>query len=259
MRSRAPASISTTAPAAAPTSAPSRPGSRVGGQAGARAGGVLALGCLALACVLVPLWGSVERARVSEAVAQAPVAPPSPAPADVARAMRAMKLVTVEIDTTVSVRRGDTSWRGDVAASVEVPVRLAYGTDLSGLAGDAVGVSVFDGLVVRIPPPQRVATEVFPERERTEVETGWLRMRSRAGEYYLGLARRDAAQAAREMTLRPEDQARVERVTVEQVTALVKSIVGGAVPVKVVVDRGGTLAAGEGNARGTAAPATEDR
>src|SRR6266576_1728405 len=49
--------------------------------------------------------------------------PPRPL-AEVTQAVRAMKLITVEIDTKVKVERGDSSWRGDVQASVEAPVRL---------------------------------------------------------------------------------------------------------------------------------------
>jgi hypothetical protein len=157
--------------------------------------------------------------------------------AEVASALRAAKLVTVEIDASVRVERGDTSWRGDVSAAVTVPVRLHYGTDLSRLAGEGTAYSpALGAYVVRIPRPERIATEVFSERERAEVEAGGLRLRSRAGEYYLGLARRDAAPAARELVLRPEDAAHVERVTREQVEALVKRLAGPDARVRVIFE-----------------------
>jgi hypothetical protein len=147
--------------------------------------------------------------------------------ADVTQAVRAMKLVTVEIDTKVKVERGETSWRGDVAATVEVPVRISYGTDLSGLDASRVGFSELgQAYVVRIPKPTRVATEVFSEKEALLVKVGWLRLRSRAGEYYLGLARRDSSSVAREVELLPHDAEKVERITLEQVRDLVSKIVG---------------------------------
>lgn len=198
---------------------------------------ILALSCAGVGIGLGVLSGAWERAGVRAALAESP-APEEPLRPDaVAAAVRAMKLVTVEIDTTVALRRGDTSWRGDVVADLTVPVRLSYGTDLSSVRGESVGYSALDGLVVRIPPPTRLATEVFPEREAATVETGWLRLRSRAGEYYLGIARRDAARAARELELLPDDRAQIERVTREQVEALLRALTGGRVPVRVVIER----------------------
>ena len=111
----------------------------------------------------------------------------------IATAARALKLVTVELDTTVLSRSSDSSWRGGVSASVQAPAKLAYGTDLSHLEPDDIA---FDQLLrsclVRVPPPRRIATEVFAERERTEVRVGWARFRSLSGEYHLGLARRSS-------------------------------------------------------------------
>src|SRR4051794_34935673 len=63
---------------------------------------------------------------------------PSRPLAEITQAVRALKLVTVEIDTKVKIERGDSSWRGDVEATLEVPVRLSYGTDLSKMEVDSV-------------------------------------------------------------------------------------------------------------------------
>jgi hypothetical protein len=157
--------------------------------------------------------------------------------ADVAGAVRAMKLVTVHIDTTVAVTKVDTSWRGDVEATVRAPARLLYGTDLSRLGDDAVRVGPLGtSYIVRIPRPQRIATEVFAERDRPDVRTGWLRLRSRAGEYYLGLARRSLHEQARELVLAPEDARMVEEATREQVRDLVRAIVGREASVVVVYE-----------------------
>lgn len=170
-----------------------------------------------------------QSALVSEAAAAARVnalRPPRPV-ADVARAVAAMKLVTVEIDTTVRIVRGDESWRGDVLASIEVPVRLSYGTDLSAMDVTSLAFSPLSGAYyVSVPRPTRIATQVYGEKSPPSVSTGWARLRSRAGEYYLSQARKDAAKTADGLTLRPEDAARVESTTKAQVEQLIRSIVG---------------------------------
>lgn len=168
----------------------------------------------------------------------------------VARAMKALKLVTVELDTFIEVKRGQESWRGDVVASIVVPVRLSYGTDLSGLDATRVSISALPGAggaagacLVRVPRPTRVATEVFGEQEKADVQAGWMRLRSRAGEYYLGIARKDAAEAARALVLKPADREMVEQTTKEQVAALARAILGDDYGVVVVFDEpaGGAL------------------
>lgn len=164
--------------------------------------------------------------------------------AEVASALRSLKLITVEIDTSVTVEKSDFSWRGDVSAKVTVPVRISFGTDLSAMSVTNIahttlftgGLPGSSGYVVRVPRPTRIATEIFSEQEKAEVQAGGLRLRSRAGEYYLGLARRDAAPAARELVLLPQDAARVEEVTREQVATLVRTVTGDATPVRVIFE-----------------------
>jgi hypothetical protein len=120
---------------------------------------------------------------------------------------------------------------------VQATARLAYGTDLSKLEPDDV---TFDQLlrscVVRVPPPRRIATEVFAERERAEVKVGWARFRALSGEYHLGLARRDLHQEARELALSARDAAIVREETRRQVAKLVRTLVSGAVFVRVTFD-----------------------
>jgi hypothetical protein len=198
---------------------------------------------LAVALGLGAYLHQLETGLVSQARAQAMLDannPPRPV-ADVTRAVRAMKLVTVEIDTKVKVERSNTSWRGDVSASIEVPVRLSYGTDLSKMDVDSIKWTELLGrkgsYIVRIPRPTRIATEVFSEREAPLVQTGWLRLRSRAGEYILSQARKDASDEARELVLLPEDAAKVEQVTKEQVGKLMKAVVGEDAEVEVVFSK----------------------
>jgi hypothetical protein len=188
------------------------------------AGLLLAAGALFAA---LSLWMRAQQAAAVDHAARAPDVRPL---AEVATALRAMKLVTVEIDA---------SWRGDVAARVTVPVRLSYGTDLSAITAEGVAFSPVGGAyVVRVPPPQRIATEVFGEKEKIEVEAGGLRLRSRAGEYYLGLARQGTSEAARELVLLEDDARRVREVTRQQVERLIRSIVGDRALVRVLFSEG---------------------
>lgn len=151
----------------------------------------------------------------------------APDVATVTRAVRDLKLVTVTIDTTVKVTRRDDNWRGGAEATVEAPVRLHYGTDLSKLDVRHIVVNPLTGIcIIRVPPPERIATEVFTEKERNDVLIGWGRFRSRAGEYQLGLARTQLNEQARQMTLSPTDQLKVVESTREQVQVLVERVLG---------------------------------
>ncbi len=162
-----------------------------------------------------------------------PTGEPRPA-AEVISQVRALKLVTVEVDSRVATTATDLSWRGDVAARVEAPVKLLYGVDLSDLTLEHVAVSPLSGgLVLRVPPPQRIATEVFGERETSDLSLGWLRFRATSGEFYLGQARQGLHRRARELSLPPEQAARVVELTREQLTTLIKKIVGD-VPVTIL-------------------------
>jgi hypothetical protein len=148
--------------------------------------------------------------------------------ADLTAALRAMKLVSVELRTRVSSKAEHTSWRGDVVATVDVPARLYYGTDLYGAEVSLDrSISGRPGYTLRLPPPRRIAAELeLGPGERAQVELGWLRTRSRAGEYYLGEARRGLSAALRRLRLTPEDEAFVRRETRHRVAELVRTIAG---------------------------------
>lgn len=159
--------------------------------------------------------------------------------AEVAEAVRQMKLVTVEINSRVTATIANESWRGDVSARVAAPVRLLYGADLSRLEETSIAYSpVTRSYALRVPAPQRIATEVCATDEEIDVQVGWLRLRSRAGEYYLGLARRSLYERARELVLSPEDAAMVREATKRQIEAMVRRIVGRDAGVVVHFDDG---------------------
>ncbi len=188
---------------------------------------LLAVAVLVGGAVSVRMW-AMERAALDEVVTLIPEQ--GVVVTDTARvlgSMRKLKLVTVELATHVNAESVDESWRGDVHAKVDAPVKLHFGTDLSGLKAESLRASTLgNSWVVTVPAPERVATEVFGERETTDVSVGWMRSRSMSGEKHLGLARRDLYESARRLRLSEEDTQRVRAETREQVAALMRSIVG---------------------------------
>jgi hypothetical protein len=187
---------------------------------------LLAAGVVAGA-VSVRMW-ALQRAALDEIAAQPePKASRADDTALVLGSIRRLRLVTIELATHVNAESGDASWRGDVKARIDAPVKLHFGTDLSMLKADSLRASALgNSWVVTVPPPERIATEVFGEREQTDVRVGWLRSRSMSGEKHLGLARRDLYAAARRLHLSDEDSLRVRAETRDQVSRLIRSIVG---------------------------------
>lgn len=152
----------------------------------------------------------------------------------VARLLRELRLITVEITAPVESESEDRSWRGDARAVVTAPVRVYYGVDLSGLSEAGVLRDPLDGsLVVRVPEPRRLAAEVFTADGESHVRVSGTRLRDVAGEYHLGLARVRLQERARALVLSPEQKATVERLTREQVATLVRAIAGPEAPVRV--------------------------
>lgn len=193
----------------------------------------------ATACAIFALLAlqqrAMERAVASRAsLTELDTKPAATSIAHVAQAVRSLKLVTVEINTSVSTDVRDQSWRGDAAASVSAPVRLLYGVDLDQLDASAVSLAPLGKLcTIRIPKPQRIATEVYSEDESIDVQVGWMRFRTRSGEYVLGLARRNLAEQARAMVLSPDDADKVADATRSQVAKAVRALIGDDVRVDV--------------------------
>lgn len=160
--------------------------------------------------------------------------------AEVAASIASLKLVTVEVYTSATSLSADPSWRGEAYAEVTAPVRLLYGCDLSNLSADRLAYSpTTSTYIIRIPPPERIASEVFGMDESAQVRVGWGRLRSRAGEYQLGLARKGLREAAERVMLSPEDAEYVRRTTLDQVRSLARKIVGPAPKIVVRFDEVG--------------------
>lgn len=186
----------------------------------------------------IMLW-FVQQNSLREAAALNPTvaAPELPPPARVLATLRQMKLVTAKLNTVVATASTDQSWRGDVRAVVTAPAALLYGVDLAKLEPTSVRFGPLSGTyVVQLPPPERIATEVFPTQEQADVDVGWLRTRRGAGEYHLGLARRQLADDARALRLSPADEQQVRAITREQVTAALRRLLGPLASVRVAFE-----------------------
>lgn len=170
------------------------------------------------------MW-QAERAALQRLVHE-PADAPSRVVAQVQRSLRSMELVTIVIETKVTSSSTDDSWRGDVAANVTTPVRLLYGTDLSQAKVSTLELGpISGGYLVHVPTPARIGSELRTELETADVSVGWLRLRSRAGEYQLGLARRGLSEAVMRLVLSQEDAAQVREETRRRVAEVVKMIV----------------------------------
>ena len=141
--------------------------------------------------------------------------------------VKAMRLITSEVRTSVTSTSGDVSMMGDVTATVTAPVRLLYGCDLSTLESAALTFSpIHDVYLLRVNPPARLAAEVQTPFEQAEVKTGWMRNRATEGEYHLGLARRDLMLRAQELTPDADQRLTLREDARTQIVALVRKIVG---------------------------------
>jgi hypothetical protein len=160
--------------------------------------------------------------------------------ASVLETTRALKLVTVTVESQVTAKVSDERWRGKASASVRTPVKYVYGVDLSSLEHESIRMGSILGLYeITIPRPTRIAIEVDGSRPVEEVvEVSGTRMRSVAGEFYLGLARKAIYEQARRSTLPKEEIERVEQMTREQVEELVRRFVGPSGQVRVTYRTG---------------------
>jgi hypothetical protein len=198
-------------------------------------------GGLALVCasLLLGLGAMLYAARAEHRFAQQALALRTISPDAVARAARVLKLVTVEVTDVVRLQATDPStFRPNVEASVSLPVRLAYGVDLSAMDASWVRVQLppesvrglrLSGVqtskpivVVRVPRPKRLAAEPLLLQEQADVTRSFLRFGEDA---FLDKLRVSAAQAATQLELGPKEQARVDELTKAQVQLLIRAIV----------------------------------
>lgn len=171
-------------------------------------------------------------------------APPPPryaqaAGVEIAELVRALQLVTVEVNGTATAELHDEMWRGSATARVSAPVRYLYGVDLGGLDCDNVRVGAsLGGIVLRVPAPRRLAVEVDMTAPVEMVDVRGLRLRSRVGEYLLGQARLAVHREARSNELSPALEDELLEQTRSRIAELVSTLVGAgrSVEVRFVTD-----------------------
>src|SRR5688572_11713975 len=79
---------------------------------------------------------------------------PAPPTAQVLRATRELKLITVSIESTVSTTKTDESWRGTAKATVQAPVKYHFGVDLSKIDDRNLSYNPLTQIqTLTIPPP----------------------------------------------------------------------------------------------------------
>ena len=196
----------------------------------------IAIACVALSLLAI-IGAVVYTSRKEAQLAQQALALRAINPEAVARAARVLKLVTAEITDTIRLDATDpSSFRPDVKASVELPVRISYGSDLSKLDASWVRVRQPEGVspklsgvmgqkpivIVNIPRPKRIAIEPLLHAERADVTRSFLRFGEDA---FLLELRTKASQAAMQLELGPKEQARIEEMTKAQFQLLMRAIV----------------------------------
>lgn len=157
--------------------------------------------------------------------------------ANVVRHLRTCELVTSRIETIVRAQNNNDNWFGSVVATVEAPARLSYGVDLSKLESSRVVFSPIGAVggvySLKVPPPKRIATEVFTGQEKTDVALAGLRFRSIAGEEQLGIARARLHEQALRMRITGAESERIRESARAEIAGLVKRIVGEGASVRV--------------------------
>lgn len=165
-------------------------------------------------------------------------------PAAVAASARTMKLITVQVTTKVRVEKNvDSFLFGEGKTAVETPVVVNFGSDLSKLKSEGVevmGAGEGARVRVRIPRPTCVGVSVIADASTTSVEKSWRRMGWWSGDSQMKDAKLEAFNQANRLrmqpvqnSLTPADREKIETMTREQMTTLIKVIVGEGIDVEV--------------------------
>jgi hypothetical protein len=151
--------------------------------------------------------------------------PPPTAP--VLSATRELKLLTVSIQSTITTKKTDESWRGTASATIQAPVKYHFGVDLSQIDDRNLSYNpLTQTQTLSIPPPMLVAIEVdgsHPIAEKIDV-TG-LRFKKLSGAEQLNLAQKSLYEAARKQTLAKKDLDQIRLATRTQIESSLARIV----------------------------------
>lgn len=228
-----------TTPPATPAAAADTDAASSGARADQR-GRASVLPAIVLAGFVFVGLGLMMWAQQQQRLHEAPIEPPLDEQgrlrplADVREAVRAMELVTMRVRGMVTKTVRDKRWRGTAEATIEAPVTYLYGVDLSRLGEQDVCFEPFSRTwLIRIPEPRRLAVVVNPAAGEDHVRVTGTRLRSRAGEYMLSLARRDLYEEACRTVLPADEIAEIRDESRRRVEELAETVCGDDVRVAV--------------------------
>lgn len=145
----------------------------------------------------------------------------------IAELVRTLTLVTVEVRGTATSEMQHRNWRGESAASVTAAVRYLYGVDLSGIDENDIELTAQPAtIVLHLPRPGRISTEVDTTTFQESVKVSGIRLRSRVGEHLLGQARQAVHMVAAKAELSPDQARRMTSESQEAIRELVQKLVG---------------------------------
>ena len=114
-----------------------------------------------------------------------------------------------------------------------------YGVDLSKIESTDDCLDPFKHTyLIRIPESKRLAVEVNPSKAAEQVSVTGTRLRTRAGEYLLGLARRDLYEEACRAVLSPDELREIREESRRRVEELVTAVCGSNTSIAVAFQDG---------------------
>jgi hypothetical protein len=166
-------------------------------------------------------------------------APPATVPAarpgvlQVTDAVRSLKLITWQFDTTISAESVSDKWYGNAIASVRAPVRYQYGVNLEHLRREDIFLDA-GGYTFIVPPPERVSVEVNLAALNQTLQVSGARWKSQ-NQDQIDEARKRLAQVAQETQLSPEDVTRLREVSRQQIERMLQNVTGADASARVSV------------------------
>ena len=160
---------------------------------------------------------------------------PPPPTAQVLRATRELKLLTVTIESTVSTTKTDDSWRGTASATVAAPVKYHFGVDLSKIDDHNLFYNPLTQIqTLTIPPPALLAIEIDGSHPITErIDVSGMRFKKLSGAEQLNLAQKTLYDAARKQTLPQKELDQIRLATRTQIESSLAPLLGSATRLRV--------------------------
>jgi hypothetical protein len=174
-------------------------------------------------------------AQPTSSAAPALKQPPSPPTAQVLRATRELKLLTVSIESTVTTTKTDESWRGNASATIKAPVKYHFGVDLSQITDHDLSYNpLTQTQTLTIPPPSLLAIEVDGSHPITErIDVSGLRFKKLSGIEQLNRAEKSLYDAARKQVLPQKDLDQIRLATRTQIESSLARIAGASSRIRV--------------------------